>query len=151
MDMMPLPDSSPTEGQAIAARVERFVREVVIPCENDPRRDVHGPTDALVQELRGKAREAGVLTPHILPDGRHLSHRDTAVVLRAAGLSLLGPLAVNVNAPDEGNMYLLGHDRHAPSSRPISWRTAACLAEARSAFFMTEPWDGRRRRGRSRR
>ena len=92
----------------IAARVERFVRDVIIPFERDPRRDQHGPTDELVAELRCLAREAGVLTPHILLDGSHLSQRDTALVLRAAGLSPLGPLACNVAAPDEGNMYLLG-------------------------------------------
>lgn len=54
---------------AMAARVETFVREVVIPYEKDSRRDHHGPTDELVMEMRGKAREAGVLTPHILADG----------------------------------------------------------------------------------
>ena len=50
------------------------------------------------------------MTPHILSDGGHLSHRQTARVLRAAGLSPLGPVAVNVAAPDEGNMYLLGKE-----------------------------------------
>lgn len=93
----------------IADRVERFVRDVVIPYESDPRRDDHGaPLDNLVQELRGLAREAGVLTPHILPDGRHLNQRETAVVLIRSGLSPLGMLACNTQAPDEGNMYLLG-------------------------------------------
>jgi len=49
----------PTErGREIAARVERFVREVVIPYEHDPRRDSHGPTDEMVHEMRGRAREA---------------------------------------------------------------------------------------------
>jgi acyl-CoA dehydrogenase len=48
------------------------------------------------------------LTPHILPDGSHLSQRDTALVLRRSGLSPLGPLACNTMAPDEGNMYLIG-------------------------------------------
>ena len=38
-------------------------------------------------EMRAKAREAGLLTPHILPDGGHLSHRDTAIVL-AGGRAL---------------------------------------------------------------
>jgi hypothetical protein len=38
--------------QKIAAGVEAFVRDVVIPYETDPRRDRHGPTDALVDELR---------------------------------------------------------------------------------------------------
>ncbi|MBW8755058.1 MAG: acyl-CoA dehydrogenase, partial [Sphingomonadales bacterium] len=34
---------------AIADQVEKFVREVVIPYEQDPRRDHHGaPTDELV-------------------------------------------------------------------------------------------------------
>ena len=31
-----------------------------------------------------------------------------AVVLRASGLSPLGPIAVNTMAPDEGNIFLLG-------------------------------------------
>ena len=56
----------------IAAKVETFVREVVVPYERDPRCGPHGPTDELVQQLRGLARQAGVLTPHILRDGSHL-------------------------------------------------------------------------------
>src|SRR6202000_1082088 len=95
----------PERTAEIAAAVEKFVREVGIPYEKDPRRDSHGPTDELVTELKGKARAAGGLTPHILPDGRHLSQRETAVVLKGSALSTLGPLAVNTAAPDEGNMY----------------------------------------------
>ena len=121
----------------IAARVEAFVRDVVVPYENDPRRDDHGPTDALVAELRDKARAAGVLTPHILPDGSHLSQRETATVLKASGLSPLGPVAVNTAAPDEGNMYLLGK----VGSPEMKERFLKPMVEgrARSAFLMTEP------------
>ena len=93
---------------AIGERVERFVREVVIPFEHDPRRGPHGPSDDLVHEMRGLAREAGVLTPHILGDGEHLTQAETAYVLIRSGLSPLGPLACNTMAPDEGNMYLIG-------------------------------------------
>jgi len=57
----------------IARRVEAFVRDVVVPYEQDPRRDRHGPLDSLVDELRKRARQAGVLTPHVLPDGSHLT------------------------------------------------------------------------------
>jgi acyl-CoA dehydrogenase len=121
----------------IAARVEAFVRDVVVPYEKDPRRDDHGPTDELVAELRGKARAAGVLTPHILPDGSHLTQRETATVLKASGLSPLGPVAVNTMAPDEGNMYLLGK----VGSPEMKERFLKPMVEghARSAFFMTEP------------
>jgi acyl-CoA dehydrogenase len=121
----------------IAARVEAFVRDVVVPYEADPRRDEHGPTDALVAELREKARAAGVLTPHILPDGSHLSQRETATVLKASGLSPLGPVAVNTAAPDEGNMYLLGK----VGSPEMKERFLRPMVEgrARSAFLMTEP------------
>ena len=92
----------------IASKVEAFVRNVVVPFEKDPRYTAHGPSEELVQELRALARQAGVLTPHILANEAHLTQRETAVVLRKSGLSPLGPTAVNTAAPDEGNMYLLG-------------------------------------------
>lgn len=122
----------------IADRVERFVREEVIPYESDPRRDDHdAPMDEMVMEMREKARAAGVLTPHILADGRHLSQRETAVVLIRSGLSPLGMLACNTQAPDEGNMYLLGK----VGSPELKERFLKQLVsgEARSAFLMTEP------------
>lgn len=127
--------------QRIAAKVEAFVREVVIPYEKDPRFSVHGhgPPEDLVTEMRAKAREAGVLTPHILPDGSHLTQRETATVLIRSGLSPLGPLACNTMAPDEGNMYLLGHVG-TPAQKEHFLRPLIA-GTARSAFFMTEPAD----------
>jgi len=122
----------------LGARVEAFVRSEVIAYESDPRRDHHGaPTDELVMELREKARAAGVLTPHILADGTHLTQRETAHVLIKSGLSPLGPLACNTAAPDEGNMYLIGH----VASAELKQRFLQPLVEgrARSAFLMTEP------------
>jgi len=122
----------------IADKVETFVRNIVIPYESDPRRDHHGgPTDALVMEMRTKAREAGVLTPHIRPSGEHLSQRETALVLIASGLSPLGPLACNTMAPDEGNMYLIGHV--ADAALKERFLKPMIEGRARSAFFMTEP------------
>lgn len=123
--------------EAIGDRVEAFVRDVVIAYESDPRRDSHGPTDALVTELREKAREAGVLTPHILAEGGHLTQRETAHVLRRSGLSPLGPLACNTMAPDEGNMYLLG--KVASADQKAHFLEPMISGEARSAFLMTEP------------
>ncbi|CAG2145751.1 Crotonobetainyl-CoA reductase [Cupriavidus yeoncheonensis] len=128
----------PTErSKAIADRVEAFVRDVVAPYERDPRNAGHGPTEDLVHELRAKAREAGVMTPHILPDGSHLTQLETAAVLKRSALSPLGPVAVNTMAPDEGNMYLLGKVGTPEQKRRFLDKLVS--GEARSAFFMTEP------------
>jgi len=121
----------------IAGRVEHFVRTEVAGYERDPRVGVHGPSADLVDELRAKARAAGVLTPHVLADGTHLTHRETAIVLRAAGLSTLGPLAVNVSAPDEGNMFLIGKIGTPEQKR--RFLQPVLEGRVRSAFFMTEP------------
>ncbi|MEC7761301.1 MAG: acyl-CoA dehydrogenase family protein [Pseudomonadota bacterium] len=130
---------APTERSSdIADRVEAFVRSQIIPYERHPRRDEHDcPTDALMAEMREKARVAGVLTPHILEDGSHLTQRETAAVLVRSGLSPLGPLACNTAAPDEGNMFLLGK----VGSPELNERFLAPIVagKARSSFFMTEP------------
>ncbi|EAQ02129.1 putative acyl-CoA dehydrogenase family protein [Pseudooceanicola batsensis HTCC2597] len=121
----------------IAARVEDFVRTTVAPYEKDPRLGAHGPSDELAQELKALARHADVLTPHILPDGGHLTHRETAAVLIRSGLSPLGPIACNTAAPDEGNMYLLGQVG-SPEMKERFLKPMVA-GETRSAFFMTEP------------
>jgi len=123
--------------QAIAAKVEAFVREQIIPYEKDPRSTAHGPTEDLVLEMREKARAAGLMTPHILPDGSHLTQRETAIVLIKSGLSPLGPVAVNTMAPDEGNMYLIGKIGSPDLKKRFLDKLVA--GDARSAFFMTEP------------
>lgn len=134
--MTPRCPTSPTAAE-IARDVEKFVRSVVIPYEQDDRRGPHGPSETLVAELRAKARTAGLMTPHILADGTHLTQRDTSLVLRAAGLSPLGPVALNVMAPDEGNMFLLG--KVATPDQKHKFLAPMIEGYARSAFFMTEP------------
>ncbi|OZI43101.1 acyl-CoA dehydrogenase family protein [Bordetella genomosp. 4] len=118
-------------------RVEAFVRNIVVPYENDPRRTAHGPTQELVEELRAKARAAGVMTPHILSDGSHMTQLETAAVLKRSGLSPLGPIAVNTMAPDEGNMFLLG--KVATPAQKAKYLDRLISGHARSAFYMTEP------------
>lgn len=125
------------EARTIAEKVETFVRDKIFAYEKDPRCEDHGPTDELVQEMRALAKEAGVLTPHIREDGSHLTHLETALVLRKSGLSPLGPLAVNTFAPDEGNMYLLG--KCASPEQKEHFLKPLVEGTTRSAFFMTEP------------
>ncbi|MGC6471876.1 MAG: acyl-CoA dehydrogenase family protein [Parvibaculales bacterium] len=133
------PQSIRPEIQQRAERIEAFVREKIIPYETDPRCGDHGPSDELVQEMRRLARDEGLLTPHIEADGSHVTHRETALLLRKSGLSVLGPLAVNVMAPDEGNIYLLG--KVASDEQKERFLAPMIAGEKRSAFFMTEPAD----------
>jgi acyl-CoA dehydrogenase len=135
MAHMATPD--PERISRLVADIETFIRNVIIPYEQDKRRDAHGPSDELVYEMREKARQAGVLTPHILPSGEHLTQRDTAAVLKKTGLSLLGPLACNTMAPDEGNMFLLG--KIATPAQKTKYLQPLIEGRIRSAFFMTEP------------
>lgn len=122
----------------MADKVEAFVRDIVVPYERDPRRDHHNaPLDELLFELRERARDAGVLTPHIKADGSHLTQCETALILIKSGLSPLGSLACNTNAPDEGNMYLLGHVGSADLKE--KFLNPLIEGRCRSAFFMTEP------------
>ncbi len=128
----------PTERSRIMAdRVEAFVRDVVTPYERDPRVGPHGPDAGLLAELRGKARAAGLMTPHILPDGSHMTHLETAAILKRAGLSPLGPVATNTMAPDEGNILLLG--KVATPAQKHRFLDKLVAGNARSAFYMTEP------------
>jgi acyl-CoA dehydrogenase len=126
----------------LAARVDDFIRETVIAYEKDPRNESHGPSDALCEELQTHARDAGLLVPQ-LPEhlgGHDLNHKETAVVFRAAGYSPLGPIALNIMAPDEGNMHLL----HKVATQEQQERFLRPLASGaiRSAFLMTEPDGG---------
>lgn len=121
----------------IGEKVEKFVRNVVIPYEKDQRNTAEGPTEDLVHELRAKARQAGIMTPHIQANGEHLTQLETAAVLKCSGLSPLGPVALNTMAPDEGNMYLLG--KVASAEQKDRFLQKLVSGEARSAFFMTEP------------
>lgn len=122
-------------------RTREFIRDVVIPCETDPR--FHGEIpDELIQDLRRKARDAGLLAPQVGPEwgGHGLDHRETATVFRAAGYSLLGPLAMNCMAPDEGNMFLL--ERVASAAQKEQFLKPLAAGLCRSAFLMTEPDGG---------
>lgn len=125
----------------LEARTKQFIREVVIPYESDPRL-AHGVPDELVREMRVHARDAGLLAPQAPVEwgGHGLDHRETATVLRAAGYSLLGPLAMNCAAPDEGNIHLL--DRVATPAQKERFLRPLAAGEIRSSFFMTEPDGG---------
>lgn len=132
----------PEELRLLETRVEALIREEIIPLEADARQHFHGPTDELRLELVDKARAAGLLSPHISAEwgGLGLSHVGKAIVFEAAGYSTLGPLALNIQAPDEGNAHLL--EQVATPAQKERWLRPLAEGRIRSAFSMTEPDGG---------
>ena len=123
-------------------RTRSFIRDQIIPLENDPRQNDHGPSEELRKELIGLARAAGLLTPHasIEMGGLGLSHSEKAIVFEEAGYSWLGPTAMNIHAPDEGNIHLL--EEIATPEQKERWLRPLVEGKTRSCFAMTEPDPG---------
>ena len=127
---------------ALRDKTRQFIAEQVIPLENDERQSSHGPSDALRRELVGRARDAGLLTPHASKThgGLGLSHVEKAVVFEEAGYSWLGPTALNIHAPDEGNIHLM--EQVATPAQQQRWLLPQVAGHTRSCFAMTEPAPG---------
>ena len=131
-----------TERQrALQHKTRTFVDRQVIPHEaalHDP----EGVPWSHVQELRAKARDAGLYGPQISATwgGLGLDWRSIAVVFEEAGTSLLGPLALNCAAPDEGNMHVL--EKVADPRQQARFLAPLARGETRSCFAMTEPAPG---------
>lgn len=123
-------------------RTRRFIADEVIPLENDPRQHPHGPEEALRDELVARARRAGLLTPHASLElgGLGLNHIAKAVVFEEAGYSPLGPLALNIHAPDEGNIHLM--EEVCTPAQKERWLKPLVQGHIRSCFAMTEPGEG---------
>jgi acyl-CoA dehydrogenase len=127
---------------ALQEQTRQFIQETVIPLEGDSRETQHGPTPEFRQELIGLAKKAGLLTPHASKKhgGLGLSHVEKAVVFEEAGYSRLGPIAMNIHAPDEGNIHLMEHVANAAQQK--RWLIPQIEGKLRSCFAMTEPSPG---------
>ncbi|WP_027860326.1 acyl-CoA dehydrogenase family protein [Marmoricola sp. URHB0036] len=133
----------PPEVVSLAERTAAWVREVVLPVEDEFGGDLGAAGgEGLRIELQQSARTAGLLAPHAPVEygGQGLGMVDRAPVFEAAGHSLFGPLAINVAAPDEGNVHLLAHV--ATEVQKEEFLRPLVLGETRSAFAMTEPAPG---------
>lgn len=129
--------------EALVERTRVFVRDHVVPIE-----DAHGGDiaaaggDEIRVKLQQAAKDAGVFAPHAPVEfgGHGLNMSDRAPVFEAAGYSLFGPTALNIAAPDEGNVHMLAHIAN-PEQRE-QYLAPLAAGDVRSAFAMTEPAPG---------
>ncbi len=123
-------------------RTCRFIADEIIPLEKDPRQTPHGVTEAFRHDLVALARKAGLLTPHASTElgGLGLSHVEKAIVFEESGYSPLGPVAMNIHAPDEGNIHLM--EVAASPAQKERWLKPLVEGRIRSCFSMSEPAPG---------
>lgn len=121
-------------------RIARFIAEVAIPREQQAFDE--GVDDPLRDSLQAAAKSAGIWAPQVPAalGGGGFRFDDAAVLLEEAGTSLLGPLALNCAAPDEGNIHML--DAIATSEQRERFLAPLANGDVRSCFAMTEPVPG---------
>ncbi|NMD97541.1 acyl-CoA dehydrogenase [Rhodococcus sp. BL-253-APC-6A1W] len=133
----------PEHVQDLVARTEAFVRDEVLPVEDAHRGDIAAAGgDSVRVALQSAAKAAGVFAPHAPVEygGQGLGMVDRAPVFEAAGYSLFGPVALNIAAPDEGNVHMLAHI--ASDEQKSRYLAPLAAGDMRSAFAMTEPAPG---------
>ena len=119
-------------------RVRAFMEEHVYPNEPALARE-DDAADALIRDLRQKAKEAGLWAPHLPPEvgGSGSGFLEYAHLNEEIGRSYIAQLIFGCQAPDAGNaeiLHLYGTDgQRERFLRPL------VAGEVRSFFAMTEP------------
>lgn len=123
-------------------RVNEFIKTQIVPFEGDPRWSGHGVEESLRTELITRAERAGLVAPHAPREfgGLGLNHCATAVIFETACWSPLGAIALNIQAPDEGNVNLL--NRIGTPAQRQRWLPGLASGNIRSVFSMTETTTG---------
>ncbi|MPY94413.1 MAG: acyl-CoA dehydrogenase [Acidimicrobiia bacterium] len=133
--------SFPPEVEEVRTKVRGFMDSVVRPAEEKADADGWGRDDwrGAIRDLRASAREWGLWLPHMPAEwgGMGLGHVAMAAVSAEAGRTRIGPLVLNAQAPDEGNMHTLLH--WATDEQKEDYLRPLCEARTRSCFAMTEP------------
>lgn len=140
---MPVDLEHALDAVQLAARTRAFIRDVVIPVEDSCGGVLAGDEgERTRRKLQEAARDAGVFAPHAAVEygGHGLDMRSRALVFEEAGYSLLGPIALNIAAPDEANIHML--ERIATPEQKERYLAPLAAGAVRSCMAMTEPVPG---------
>ena len=140
-------DSLSPRVQDIHGKVREFVREVVLPREQEmmdhQEQNTWQPWPGL-QEMKDQAKSAGLwnlfIPKHLDPEGEHgpgLTNLEYAHICEITGLSSFAPEMFNCSAPDTGNMEVLL--KYGTTEQKAQWLGPLLQGETRSCFAMTEP------------
>lgn len=137
--------SLPPEIEALRLKVRDFVASEIMPLETDPKSyDEYENIDlGLLDRMRRKARDAGLWAPQMpkARGGLELPLVGWAAFYEEANRSIFGPVVLNCQAPDDGNMSVL--NKILPSeAMKDRWLQPIIDGKVRSSFVMTEPHPG---------
>src|SRR6266540_311056 len=126
------------EIQELRAAYRAFMEEHVYPNEAALARE-DDAADALIGQLRARAKAEGLWAPHLPPDagGTGRGFLAYAHLNEEIGRSIWAQLVFNCQAPDAGNgeiLHLFGTDEQKER-----WLKPLVEGDARSFFSMTEP------------
>ena len=133
------------ELEALRVRVREFIADEVMPLETRP--DSYNEYENirldLTASMREKAKAAGLWAPQMPVErgGLGLPITGWAVIYEEAARSIFGPVILNCNAPDDGNMSVL--NKVLPDDEmKDKWLQPIIDGKVRSSFVMTEPHPG---------
>ena len=128
----------PAELADLRARYRAFLDEHVVPAEAVLARE-DDAADALIGELRSRAKAEGLWAPHVPPEagGTGRGFLAYALLNEEIGRSVWAQLVFGCQAPDAGNAEIL-HLFGTPGQRE-RFLAPLVAGEVRSFFSMTEP------------
>jgi acyl-CoA dehydrogenase len=136
---MTIVDLAPTdEIRELRARYREFMEEHIYPNEPALGRE-DDDADALMTELRARAKGQGLWAPHLPPEagGTSGSFLTYAHLNEEIGRTVWAQLAFGCQAPDAGNGEILWH--FGTDEQKERWLRPLVAGEVRSFFSMTEP------------
>lgn len=125
--------------ESLRERTRSFIHEVVMPAEPAPGERLDLTERARLQR---EAKAAGVFAPQVGQEygGLGLPISQWSPIFQEAGYSPIGPAALNLMAPDEGNMHML--EIIATEAQRARYLVPLAAGDIRSCFAMTEPHPG---------
>jgi acyl-CoA dehydrogenase len=134
--------SDTDRAQILFDHLAQFMDTHIYPNEEEYTRQLNALPDRfttvpLMEELKSKARDAGLWNLWMPHDHGGLSNEDYCPLAETMGRVLWSPEAFNCNAPDTGNMEVFL--KYGTEAQKAQWLEPLLSGEIRSAYAMTEP------------